>query len=386
MKLIIHNSLLLVNKIENIFGYGKSVEYLVSHVYGIFFYRKIKHFLRKKIDKKVIMISLGLPGYINNISPILEELSNDKYVIVIFPEWGSDSEAYDRQLRRHLKPDYKVFYNCSRVMPLLSASVFLSSIAGKKFYFPKKCKRLFYFHSVSGLDGFPSGGLDAYDIILAATAQQVDQLKLRYGSSKRIISAGYPKFDNIIARLKNHECKIQNRSGSTIIFAPSFSDEKIYKDVSIFSLSAEIIELLLAHNYKVIFRPHPLFLKKEKDREFIEQIITRFGADIEFDDNSDYFDSYISSSGMLTDVSGTSLIYRAAFDRPVLFFTPRPDLAVRAFSLIECIGELIQKLDDIPLALEKMLEGMSSLNQSDLVFSIGSSAEIFIDEIERAAA
>jgi hypothetical protein len=88
---------------------------------------------------------------------------------------------------------------------------------------------------------------------------------------------------------------------------------------------------------------------------------------------------------MLTDVSGTSFIYRVAFDRPVLFFSPRPDLAIEAFSLIGGIGDLVHKIDDIPLALSRMLSEESSINFSDFVFSVGFSSLAFIDEIDRAA-
>ena len=383
---MIDKSLALARKLEAFFGYRKIVEHLISHFYGIFFYRKIKDFFNLNKDKKIIMVSLGIPGYLEHISSVLEELSNNDYLVIIFPEWHSDAEAYDQQLSLYLKPSFKVFYNCSRVMPLFEASVFLSSIAGKKFYFPKNCERLFYFHSVSGLDGFPPGGLDAYDTILAATAQQVKQLRSKYANLKRIVSAGYPKLDKIISRIQESNFRGRKEKKITIIFAPSFSNDNIYKDVSTFRQSEEIIELLLINDYEVIFRPHPLFFKKNDDRDFIYKVIKRFGADVTLDDSSDYFESYMASSGMLTDVSGTSFIYRVAFELPVLFFTPRSDLAREAFSLIDCIGEVVQHLDEIPPAIARMLNEPSKVNQSGLVFSIGSSAEVFINEIERATA
>jgi hypothetical protein len=271
---------MLARGLELIFGYRRSVEFVVAHIYAIFFYKNIKKYFCLHKDKKIIIVSLGLPGYLDNISSILDELSCKGYLIVIFPEWNDEVELYNQQLVGYIKSNFKVFYNCSRVMPLFEASVFLSAIAGKNFYFPKNCKRLYYFHSLSGLDGFPLGGLDAYDTILAATPQQVDQLTLRYGMSKRIISAGYPKLDNLLIRVQGAEFNHPKESNQCIIFSPSFSDGKIYKDVSIFGLSEKIIETLLFSNYRVIFRPHPLSFKRSKDREFINEIVKKFKSKI----------------------------------------------------------------------------------------------------------
>ncbi len=205
-------------------------------------------------------------------------------------------------------------------MPLFKASVFLSAIAGKKFYFPQNCKKIFYFHSVAGLDGFPNRGLDSYDIILASTSQQFEQLNLTYSVSKQIIPAGYPKLDNVLKRVRESDFVSQKKSSNTIIFAPSFSNEYIYKDVSAFKLSEKIIGVLLEHKYEVIFRPHPLSFKRQEDKEFIYNVLEKFQSRVTLDNNSDYFKTYMASAAMITDVSGTSFIYRVAFDRPVLFF------------------------------------------------------------------
>lgn len=114
------------------------------------------------------------------------------------------------------------------------------------------------------MDGFPKNALKSFDYIFTATNQQYHQLSdLFKGSSKTLIKAGYPKLDKLRLQTRSQDSCKKNKF-KKIIFAPSFVDEGIYEDVSIFYSSLEIISFLIRENYSVVFRPHPLSFKRKK--------------------------------------------------------------------------------------------------------------------------
>lgn len=80
----------------------------------------------------------------------------------------------------------------------------------------------------------------------------------------------------------------------------------------------ELIDRLLNHDYKVIYRPHP--------SNFKDRLVVNLKSKFEdrnnfiFDDNPEYFNSYKKSKFLITDLSGTAYTFAITTGRPVIFF------------------------------------------------------------------
>lgn len=341
--------------------------------------------LGSKPGKKLIFVSISIPNHIENIIQVLDYLSSKEYEIHIFPEWF-DNVSYNNSLVSILNNYYTIHFDCSRILPLLSASIFLSTVAGKNYYFPRKAIRIFYFHSTAGMDGFPPNALKSFDYIFTATNQQHLQLSHLYkGSNKILIKAGYPKLDKL--RLLTRSIKnCKKNKFKNIIFAPSFVDDGIYEDVSIFYSSLEIISFLINKNFFVIFRPHPLSYKRKKNNLYIKSLIQKFDKNsFSLDIETSYFDSFCCSDLMITDVSATSLNYRLAFQKPVIYFTPNIQKAIEAFSLIPELGTTCDDIRKLPDLIEKLCSENLSLEIPNAVFNLDKSVEKYVELIDSIA-
>lgn len=365
----------IAQKIEIKFGYSSNTQFVVCLLY--FFTSFFSVYLKKR-NKKVLIVSLGLPGYLENILDVLDLMVKKNYEIHVFPEWVNEKK-FDEQLKPYLKKNYTFHFESSRVLPLIKCNIFLSSIAGKKYYFPLKGKRLFYFHSTAAMDGFPPNALDAYDVILSATIQQRNQLLKLYGKQKIILDAGYPKLDKIRKKIANIKFETVKNKRIRVIYAPSYVNDEIYKNLSIHKDSEKIIKKLLDEGFDVVFRPHPLMFKSPDNSEFIYEINNKFKKqNLELDSKSDYFNTYCNSDVMITDISGTSLIYKVGFRKPVVFLTPDINKAVASFSLISKIGPVIDNVNELIPTIKKLNNDKDKTRRDDLVFNLDKSVKYFV--------
>lgn len=340
----------LCSWIERTFGYGRRVEAVCAVITWA------AH--RKALDQlachsaELVIVTAWMPSYLENIHEVLLRLQKDGMRVVIFPEWRRSQEPqYNRELEKYAQ--FEIFFDQHRALPRVDAGIFLSSTATKHFYFSRGSRRFFYFHSVAGLDGFPEGGMDDYTHFLCATDQQYFQLEQRFkrvGLSRTLVAAGYPKLDRILDRIQTaHPPESPTDVTWTVLLAPSYASDDVYPDVSLLPHLDEVIEALLGAGYRVIFRPHPVSLRRGTFVDYIQSVRTRYSGTgrFEFDATQDYFDTYRRAHAMLTDVSGTSMIFRLAFGKPVVFFTPQPKKAIAAFSAIPQLGRVTCNVTEV---------------------------------------
>ena len=176
-----------------------------------------------------------------------------------------------------------------------------------------------------------------FHLLKVLLKQRFDSLGLR----KTLLAAGYPKFDRIVDRIQTSRPQASaTHANWTVLLAPSYASDNVYANVSLLPQLGEVIEALLNEGYRVIFRPHPVSLRRGTFVEHIIKVQARYSGSsrFEFDTSQDYFDNYCRAHAMLTDVSGTAMIFRLAFHKPVVFFTPEPKKAVAAFSSLPQLG------------------------------------------------
>lgn len=371
----------ICKKIEAAFGYNLATEAVCS-IFTFITCGPRLWFLSKE-STRLIVVTAWMPAYLDNISDVLSQLKSKGLRVAIFPEWQKgEEESYNEEIKKKYS-DFDIYYDSHRALPFIKSSLFLSSTATKHYYFSKARKRYFYFHSVAGLSGFPEGGMDDYTDFLCATAQQFEELRARFevrGYHKTLHEAGYPKFDVICNRL-NVDGGQPNRpiaSKINVLLAPSYASGDVYADVSMLPNIETLIRCLLDLGYRVIFRPHPVSLRRGG---FVEKIkfLNNFYAncpEFTFDQSQDYFETYRSADVMITDVSGTSMMFKAAFLKPVIFYTQNPKGAIEAFNSISQIGPITDDVQTVASLIGEVL--IANSYEPPRIFKLGRSIESFV--------
>lgn len=372
----------ICKKIEAAFGYNRATEVVCSLFTFITCGPRL--WSLNKESTSLIVVTAWMPAYLDNISDVLSQLKRKGLRVAIFPEWQKGGEeSYNEEMNKKYS-DFDIFYDSHRALPFIKSSLFLSSTATKHYYFSKASKRYFYFHSVAGLSGFPDGGMDDYTDFLCATAQQFEELRARFevrGYHKTLHEAGYPKFDVICNRL-NVDGGLPSHPKASIIrvlVAPSYASDDVYTDVSMLPNIETLIHCLLDLGYQVIFRPHPVSLRRGG---FVEKIkfLKNFYAncpEFTFDQSQDYFETYRSADVMITDVSGTSMMFKTAFLKPVIFYTQNPKGAIEAFNSIGQIGPIADDIQTVASLIDEAV--ITNSYEPPRIFMSGRSIESFVN-------
>lgn len=371
----------ICKKIEAAFGYNRATEAVCSIFTFITCGPRLWSLNRESTT--LIVVTAWMPAYIDNISDVLSQLKRKGLRVAIFPEWQKGrEESYNEGLEKY--SDFDIYYDSHRALPFIKSRLFLSSTATKHYYFSKTSKRFFYFHSVAGLSGFPEGGMDDYTDFLCATSQQFEELKARFevrGYHKALHEAGYPKFDVICNRL-NADCGQPSHPKARffkVLVAPSYASDDVYADVTMLPNLEPLIRCLLDLGYRVIFRPHPVSLRRGGFVEKIELLKEIFAncPEFFFDQSQDYFETYRSADVMITDVSGTSMMFKTAFKKPVIFYTPNPEGAIAAYNSISQIGPITDQIQTVASLIDKA--DITNSYEPPIIFRSGRSIEAFVN-------
>jgi YidC/Oxa1 family membrane protein insertase len=200
---------------------------------------------------------------------------------------------------------------------------------------------------------------------------------------------GYPRLDRV---LENTTININKEP--VILLAPTYGTSSFIR----FN-GQQIIKSIMDQDLKVIFRPHPMSFKKEK--QLLKKIINSFKMEdnfqLDLDSNSTY--SLHQSNLLITDWSGIAMDFSLALGKKVLFIdTPQKilNLEYKLFNLKAFeeefrneVGEIIS-LKNLSKLPEKVLEMLSNpkiknekLNylREISVYNIGKSAEVGAEEI-----
>lgn len=312
----------LEQRLEALFGFNRQSTRVISFLVLLREMLPLWRALRGTKSDRRIVISFGPEAYLEPLREVLPKLAERGWLLFLFPEW--ESGRYDNlEVLKKKYNDAIWVENASRALPFTKSSLFLSSVAGKHNYFPRGAKKIYYFHSLGGLSGFPPGGLDSYDYFLCGSSQQFHELKARRKLeglfTGGIFMAGYPRYD-IISKRASAKKRVKV-PGKTLVYAPSFRSTTINHDCSSIPWGRHIIKQAVAQRYFVIYRPHPLSIVRD-DTALLDWFRTAVAGPGKgrVDLHADYFDSYWESDIMVTDNSGSSVVFNVIFRKPVVFF------------------------------------------------------------------
>lgn len=233
--------------------------------------------------------------------------------------------------------------------------------------------------------------LDYFDTVFCSNDITYAENKAQeeiYGINKRnIVKYGYCLIDDMT---KEYESKEHRKNEvPTILIGPSWSEDNI-ADLCI----EEILNQLLGRGYKIIFRPHPQYVRhfKEKLLALQEKFSSYEDFELQMDFSSN--DTVMDADIMMTDWSGIAYEYSFVTLKPSLFIdTPmkvmNPDyekLGVVPFDIEirNKIGISLKpdELDKLPEVVDRLLnnpefskDSMRKIKEQYL-YNVGNSAEV----------
>ena len=133
-----------------------------------------------------------------------------------------------------------------------------------------------------------------------------------------LFETGYYKLDF----LNDKKTFYQIKENQNIIIAPT--NFLIWPEFCINNLEEVIATLLRETKYKIIYRPHPSNWKHPD----VINVIKKFSKfeKFKYDNSIDYFEIYLNSKCMITDLSGTAYTYSFFTKKPVIFFSQNEKL------------------------------------------------------------
>ena len=258
---------------------------------------------------------------------------------------------------------------------------------------------IYIFHSMFSIHSYlRKGAVDNYDTIFCVGEHQKNEIqeteKLYDLKPKKLVNYGFGRLDTLLKEKHNFQENNLNKE-NLIIVVPTYGENNLLKICGI-----ELIEKLLATNFKVLLRPHFRIFKESEDL-VIKNIREKFQNNKNFRIEEGVIkpEDFHSSKCMISDWSGISLEYAFVFERPVIYINvPKKVLNEEAeeISLVpievairEKIGFLIEpnnlnEISKIILKLDDKSRAEEIRNiRSQTVFNIGKSASVGAEYIEK---
>ena len=241
------------------------------------------------------------------VSRLMIELKDHVVEVVSTDPKILDTTGLDFPLR-FLKNKFEAY----KYFVLLNSDVLISTAPylGNSFFKKSLKKRVTYvnvIHSLKSLDiSYEKNAFDQFDVILLSAYHQYRELTNQSSNLNQIL---IPYGSEPIESLKSHRHKNLEK---TVLVAPSWNGP--LNDVN--SLDS-IFSALTRSNLKCIFRPHEIFLKKNRQKLF--ELKKRYSK-IDFTDSNLSNSDFIEAEIMISDVSGAAFEYAFGLARPVLFF------------------------------------------------------------------
>ncbi len=235
------------------------------------------------------------------------------------------------------------------------------------------------------------GAVDHFDTVLVAGKHQREEIEAseRYYNlpKKNLVEYGYPLLDEMINGYEKRREKADDEQ-KMILIAPSWHDEGI-----MYTCIKELIEGLISTGCHIILRPHPQYVRH--NREAIEQLSQNYrdNKDIEIQSDFSSNNPVLYADMIITDWSGIAYEYAFATLRPVLYVNvpmkvKNPDYKEIGVEPIDIwirdkIGVSVSpdELSDIARVVNGLFEQEAEYKEiirklrDEYIYNIGSSAE-----------
>ena len=262
----------------------------------------------------------------------------------------------------------------------------------KRSYIRKDIEYIYIQHHVGSINMIlRKGAVDHFDTVFVSGKHQKEEIEATercYGlAAKKLVEYGYPLLDEMISEYAKLPKKTANEQ-KMILIAPSWHSQGI-----MFTCIEELIDGLKGNGWKVILRPHPQFVRH--NRNILENLARKYEDDrdieIQFDFTSN--NPVLAADLVVTDWSAIAYEYSFTTFKPVLYVdvpmkVNNPDWKEAGVEPIDIwirdrngISISPDKLDNVAnevkrlfLEGDKYREDIGHLRE-EYIYNIGSSAE-----------
>lgn len=220
----------------------------------------------------------------------------------------------------------------------ISAKILITSTPDLNIFHLKKTKFINHYiyvqHSLISMHmGYNLEAFNYFDSIFCSTEYQKNEIrKMEIANNlpkKYILEHGYP----ILERLIKEKNKIyQKKDSKMVLVAPTWSNQ-----VKNLLFNFEIIKNLLNKNHKVIFRPHPITLLKEKKRIKIFNKKFSKNKNYSFDQEADSCNSILMADYLISDSSGIAIEYILLHKKKVIIIDINKKIKNKLYKKIKLI-------------------------------------------------
>ena len=366
-------------------------------------------------DRIPVVIFTDSKRYWNLFRPICDELEKRR-IPSLYLTASEDDPALSETNYTCVRTEFAGKGNRAFAkMNMIRADVVLSSTPGLDVYQWKRSRGVKTYvhipHGIYDLTTYRMFGLDYYDAILLAGSFQEAPIRkieqIRNLPAKELTVAGMPYLDEMLKRKKEEEAQTEGEeagekpaeAAKTVLLAPSWG-----KSAILARYGEKIFDALLKTDYHIIVRPHPQSFTSEK--ELMDSLQAKYPDSdrLEWDRNTDNYDSLKRADLLISDFSGVVFDFAFIFERPVIIadtsFDPKPyDAswlddpiwnyeAVKEFSArltednAENIGELIRECLDSP-ELKAGIRKVREESWANIGYSAEKSADYLAGKLEQ---
>jgi len=346
-------------------------------------------------DRRLTFYSEG-KNYWSYFEPLLKEILSKTNIPVCYVSSGEDDPGLSFEHPNLKKFKIDLGYIRNWFFENIETEIMVMTMPDIHQYQVKRSRHnVHYIYTQHSLVSFHmvyrTGAFDHYDTIFCSGPYHIAEMRAIESAGnlpkKVLVEHGYARLDAILAQAKLHNPKPKKEALKHILMAPSWGENGTLE----LGLGEEIISMLLAAEYRVTLRPHPMTLKFS--RHIVDKIITQHLSNdlFSFEDRVDGQESLHNSDIMICDWSGAALDYAFGLGKPVLFIdVPRKvnnpsyeDLGIEPFEarVREDIGAILLindgKVDKN--AMIKLIENLppkiDTKVRDDNIFNVGQSAQ-----------
>ena len=356
-----------------------------------------KRFLKTQ-DKKIVFYS-EKNGFYKYYKNIIEEMIRRTNIVIHYITSDPEDEVFGLE-GEQFKPYY---INENRMIVLMMkmeteimvmTTPDLENFQLKRSYVKKDIEYIYVPHDVNSPNlTFRKEALDHFDTIFSSGCLCTKEIRKREElyklPEKRIVEWGSGVIDNMIQSYE--EMDKREKKTKEILIAPSWQKDNILS-----SCIETILEALQGQGYKIIVRPHPQFVRHEKER--LDALREKFHIDArsnmelqtDFSSNRTVYEADV----LITDWSSIAFEYSFATLKPSLFInTPmkvmNEDYAELGITPIDIelrnkIGRSIgtDQLASLPEVVEELLsdnafskEALADIREK-YIYHVGHSGEV----------
>lgn len=358
-----------------------------------------KRFFRKEnIDNIKLVFYSEQSGFYKYFSGIIEYILKNSNIEIHYITSDPEDKIF-KQKNNRIKTYYIGKNKLIYLFMKMEADVVVMTTPDLQRYYLKKSlvkediEYIYLDHGMTSINlTLRTGALDYFDTIFANGFKQKEEIKeieeLRGTKKKNIVEVGFPLMDDLI---KEYDKNKFSNERKTILIAPSHQEDNILE-----SCIDEILAKLIGEEYRIIVRPHPQFIQRNRARidelinKYKEKINENFYFELDFSSNENIYLSDL----VITDWSGIGMEYALATTKPTLYINTKMKIINKDYDKINTkpiditirneIGKAIEKEDikNIKNIIDELIVNQDNYKKQNIkareeyLFNIGNSSKI----------